>query len=412
MGADIKAGFFFSLFDCCICVADKDSDISSPIGFLLRSQFSKPDIIAFEGSSKLMAVPYTNCFQLPKVSSKCRLLCSSTRLCARFSPMHASLGTSEPALRLEAKGGSTYCLSAHESYISLLSLMCVCCEVFIIRFKHQMLVRCSPVYYGECCYISGKQKIGKADDRHRQVSTAVLVAETVECLVDPLLDSVKWDDKGLAVAIAQNVDTGAVLMQGFANREALLKTISSRRATFYSRSRSSLWTKGETSMNFINVHDIFLDCDRDSIIYLGKPDGPTCHTGAETCYYTSVDDSLNDPQVDDNRLVLTTLYLLESTISKRKEELSGSAEGKPSWTKRLLLDEKLLCTKIREEADELCRTLEENEDPSRTASEMADVLYHAMVLLARKGVKVEDVLQVLRLRFTQSGIEEKSSRKS
>lgn len=80
-----------------------------------------------------------------------------------------------------------------------------------------------------------------------------------------MLDSVKWDDKGLAVAIAQNVDTGAVLMQGFANKEALLKTISSRKATFYSRSRSTLWTKGETSMNFINVCDVFLDCDHDSV---------------------------------------------------------------------------------------------------------------------------------------------------
>jgi len=76
---------------------------------------------------------------------------------------------------------------------------------------------------------------------------------------------VKWDEKGLAVAIAQDVDTGAILMQGFANREALATTISSRKATFYSRSRSSLWTKGEISMNFINVDDIFLDCDRDSV---------------------------------------------------------------------------------------------------------------------------------------------------
>ncbi|KAL8529440.1 hypothetical protein ACS0TY_006753 [Phlomoides rotata] len=69
-------------------------------------------------------------------------------------------------------------------------------------------------------------------------------------------------------------------------------------------------------MNFINVCDIFLDCDWDSIIYLGKPDGPTCHTGAETCYYTSVDEVINDPQVDGNKLALTTLYLLESTISE------------------------------------------------------------------------------------------------
>lgn len=111
-----------------------------------------------------------------------------------------------------------------------------------------------------------------------------------------LLDSVKWDDKGLAVAIAQNVDTGAILMQGFVNRDALATTISSRKATFYSRSRSQLWTKGETSMNFINIHDVFLDCDRDSIIYLGTPDGPTCHTGAETCYYTSAFDFLKDSQ--------------------------------------------------------------------------------------------------------------------
>ncbi|XP_062029243.1 histidine biosynthesis bifunctional protein hisIE, chloroplastic-like [Rosa rugosa] len=230
--------------------------------------------------------------------------------------------------------------------------------------------------------------------------------------VETVLDSVKWDDKGLAVAIAQNVNTGAILMQGFANREAVATTISSRKATFYSRSRSTLWTKGETSNNFINVHDIFLDCDRDSIIYLGKPDGPTCHTGAETCYYTSVIDLLEDQQSGGDKFPLTTLNSLESTIAKRKGELEVPQSGKPSWTRRLLLDEKLLCSKIREEADELCRTLEENEDKSRTASEMGDVLYHSMVLLALKDGKMEDVLEILRRRFSQSGIEEKRSRKT
>ncbi|KAF0917512.1 hypothetical protein E2562_020622 [Oryza meyeriana var. granulata] len=232
----------------------------------------------------------------------------------------------------------------------------------------------------------------------------------VDPKVKALLDSVKWDSKGLAVAIAQNVDTGAILMQGFANKEALATTISTRKATFYSRSRSSLWTKGETSMNFINVHDIFLDCDRDSIIYLGKPDGPTCHTGAETCYYSSVYDALQGSKSDQDRQVATTLYSLEDTISRRKEEIVTEGSGKPSWTKKLLLDPRLLCSKISEEAGELNQTLLENEDKTCTISEMGDLLYHAMVLLRVKGVKMEEVLEILRKRFSQSGIEEKASR--
>lgn len=232
-----------------------------------------------------------------------------------------------------------------------------------------------------------------------------------ESKLDILLDSVKWDDKGLAVAIAQHVDTGAVLMQGFANRDALATTISSKKATFYSRSRSKLWTKGETSMNYINICDIFLDCDRDSILYLGMPVGPSCHTGSETCYYTSVFDSLYGSQAKENKLAMTTLQSLEATIVQRKAEISELSTAKPSWTRRLLLDKKLLCSKIREEADELCRTLEDSEEIPRTASEMADVLYHAMVLLSVRGVTVEEVLTVLRQRFSRSGIEEKRSRK-
>eukprot|EP00257_Ricinus_communis_P013307 XP_015570718.1 histidine biosynthesis bifunctional protein hisIE, chloroplastic [Ricinus communis] len=170
-------------------------------------------------------------------------------------------------------------------------------------------------------------------------------AKKSESKVETLLDSVKWDEKGLAVAIAQNIDTGAVLMQGFVNRNALATNLA--------------------------IH----------------------------C------------QVQGKRLALTTLYSLESTISQRKAELAAPQEGKPSWTRRLLDDPNLLCSKIREEADELCRTLEENEHSIHTASEMGDVLYHAMVLLAHKDVKIEDVLDVLRQRFSQSGIDEKRSRK-
>ncbi|KAJ3708841.1 hypothetical protein LUZ61_012546 [Rhynchospora tenuis] len=255
---------------------------------------------------------------------------------------------------------------------------------------------------------SGCAPVSASVERTSGSNTAVQLDSKVETI----LDSVKWDSKGLAVAIAQNIDTGSILMQGFANRDALAKTILSRKATFYSRSRSSLWTKGETSMNFINVHDVFLDCDRDSIIYLGKPDGPTCHTGAETCYYTSVYDMMEGSKEDkEERLAKTTLYSLEATISKRKEEIKTLPNGKPSWTKKLLLNQELLCSKVREEAGELIQTLLENEDKDRTASEMADLLYHSMVLLNLKDVPMEEVLEVLRKRFSQSGVEEKNSRK-
>ncbi|KAK3128490.1 hypothetical protein QOZ80_6BG0462420 [Eleusine coracana subsp. coracana] len=160
-------------------------------------------------------------------------------------------------------------------------------------------------------------------------------------------------------------------------------------------------------MNFINVHDIFLDCDHDSIIYLGKPDGPTFHTGAETCYYTSVFDALQGLETTQERLVTTTLYSLEDTISRRQVT---EESDKPSWTKKLLLDSQLLCSKIREEAGELIQTLLGKEDKSCAASEMADLVYHAMVLLRVKDVKMEEVFEVLRKRTSQSGIEEKSSR--
>ncbi|TYH52949.1 hypothetical protein ES332_D09G064300v1 [Gossypium tomentosum] len=243
---------------------------------------------------------------------------------------------------------------------------------------------CSFFPAGVCGGFNNKKRINAVVfSLLRKISNDV----NIESNVDILLDSIKWDDKGLAVAIAQNVDTGAILMQGFVNKDALATTITSRKATFFSQSGATLWTKGETSNNFINIYDMF-------IIYLGKPDVPTCHTGLETCYFTSIGDLLKEQEVEETNLALTTLYSLESTISKRELELAGK-HGKPSA-----------------EADELCRPLEEKEDSSCTASEMANVIYHAMVLLRRKDVKIENVLEVLRRRFSQSGIEEKQSRAS
>lgn len=232
------------------------------------------------------------------------------------------------------------------------------------------------------------------------------------------LDSLRWNGDGLVTVIAQHVDTGEVLMQAYADRNAISETLQTGLATFYSRSRHERWCKGETSGHFIKVARVFADCDRDSIVYLGDPIGPACHTGARTCWFTEAevgeDGSVGASGHYEQHAVhspATTLYALERTIRQRREEARQQTDGqKPSWTARLLSDPQLLCKKVREEAGELCQTLEAGEGAERAASEMADLLYHSMVLLNLQGVAMEDVLRVLRKRFGTSGIEEKAAR--
>ena len=239
------------------------------------------------------------------------------------------------------------------------------------------------------------------------------------------LSSLKLDKSGLCSAVAQHVDSGEILMAAFATPEAVRETLATGLATFYSRSRDELWTKGLTSGNTIGVVSLHYDCDRDCIVYLGVPRGPACHTGARTCFFSEARPSAaagagGDMQVDlvPDSFPQSTLFRLENTIAARKAAAAaaaagGGAEGsKPSWTAKLLRDPALLCEKVREEADELCRALELGEGKERVASEMADVLYHSMVLLGQQDVPVEDVLAILRQRFGTSGIEEKASRRS
>jgi phosphoribosyl-AMP cyclohydrolase / phosphoribosyl-ATP pyrophosphohydrolase len=235
-----------------------------------------------------------------------------------------------------------------------------------------------------------------------------------EAALKEFLDGLKYDVNGFVVAIAQDVDTGAILMQGFADRTAVEYTLKNRKATFWSRSQKKLWTKGETSGNFIEVQSVHLDCDRDSLIYLGIPSGPTCHTGAHTCYYKRVDGVGGAAAEKDGgrhtaEEALTTLYELEATIEARRVEQVDD-DAKPSWTRRLLDNPELLCKKIREEAGELCQTWEEDEGKQAATNEMADVLYHSMVMLNKQGVPMSDVLAVLRQRFGTSGVAEKASR--
>ncbi|KFM27014.1 Histidine biosynthesis bifunctional protein hisIE, chloroplastic [Auxenochlorella protothecoides] len=196
----------------------------------------------------------------------------------------------------------------------------------------------------------------------------------------------------------------------------LLSATSMRLATFYSRSRKGRWCKGETSGHFIKVLSVHLDCDRDSLIYVGDPIGPACHTNAPTCYFTTLkreeDGKVREAGTHTSRAEspLPTLFALERIIADRRAQ--AAVEGaKPSWTAKLLSNPELLCSKIREEAGELCATWEEDEGRERTVSEAADLLYHAMVFLNHQGVSLEEVSATLRQRFAISGLVEKAARK-
>jgi len=223
----------------------------------------------------------------------------------------------------------------------------------------------------------------------------------------------------------QHIDTGELLMQAFADRAAVSETLQTGLATFRSRSRGGRWCKGETSGAYLFVSSVHADCDGDSLVYLSEPAGPACHTGSPSCWFSVAEVAKSgDEDVasvaaragDRSAAPLPTLLSLERTIAQRAAEAasanSNSEPAKPpSWTAKLLADPKLLCSKVREEADELARALEDSEGKERVASEAADLLYHAAVLLNAAGVQMEDVGAVLRKRFGTSGVVEKASRK-
>lgn len=208
-----------------------------------------------------------------------------------------------------------------------------------------------------------------------------------------------FDDRGLIVAIAQDRRSGEVRMVGWMTAEALARTAETGLATFHSRSRGRLWVKGESSGNRLRVHEIWLDCDADSVLLLVEPEGPTCHTGRPTCFFR---DSSGAETSEHGAPVLAAL---EHRIEARKLD---SAER--SYT-RTLLDggPALIGAKLREEADELARAVAQESD-QRVAEEAADLLYHLCVALAGRSVPVNAVMSVLAARANTSGLVEKARR--
>ena len=187
---------------------------------------------------------------------------------------------------------------------------------------------------------------------------------------------------GLVPAIIQDPATGKVLMLGYMNQEAYEKTMATGKVTFYSRSRQCLWTKGETSGNYLHLVSISVDCDNDTLLVKATPDGPTCHTGTDTCW---------GEKNETNPLLF--LSELQDFIIKRHEEMP---EG--SYTTSLFKDGlNRMAQKVGEEALELVIEAV-NGTNDRLIYEGSDMLYHLIVLLTSKGLRIEDMARELQER--------------
>ena len=194
--------------------------------------------------------------------------------------------------------------------------------------------------------------------------------------------SLAWEKMdGLLPAIAQDATSGKVLMQGYMNRDAVEKTLSQGNLTFYSRSKQRLWMKGESSGNTLTLVELTSDCDNDAILALVNPQGPTCHTGKESCWF--------DSQTSD----FTFLADLERVLADRKNADPGSSYTASLYNKGI----KRIAQKVGEEGVEtaLAATVEDHEE---LKNEAADLLYHLMVLLQASSLSMAEVVSILRKR--------------
>jgi phosphoribosyl-AMP cyclohydrolase / phosphoribosyl-ATP pyrophosphohydrolase len=196
------------------------------------------------------------------------------------------------------------------------------------------------------------------------------------------IDYSKYAD-GLVPAIVQDYDTDKVLMMGFMNEAALLKTEELGRVTFYSRSKQRLWTKGEESGNFLELKSIAIDCDNDTLLIKAHPKGPVCHTGADTCWMEKNHNS-------------NFLNYLEDIIALRKK-----ASVEESYVARLFAKGmNKMAQKVGEEAVELVIEAKDNNE-ELFLNEAADLMFHYLILLNAKGYKLDNVVDILKQRHSK-----------
>ncbi len=219
------------------------------------------------------------------------------------------------------------------------------------------------------------------------------------------IEDVKFDERGLVPAIVQDARTKEVLTLAYMNAESLARTLDERETWFWSRSRETLWHKGETSGNTQRVLDVRIDCDKDALVVLVEPAGPACHTGAQSCFYNELEevrassldvvDNSGGDKAHDLGAVLDTLY---EVIENRKKEMPQGSYTTYLFDKGL---DKIL-KKVGEESAETIIAAK-NEDTAALASETSDLLYHLMVLLVERNVKLDVVRDELARRSVKGG---------
>jgi phosphoribosyl-AMP cyclohydrolase / phosphoribosyl-ATP pyrophosphohydrolase len=211
-----------------------------------------------------------------------------------------------------------------------------------------------------------------------------------------------YDDRGLVPCIVQDADTGTVLMLAWMNAEALRLTRETRTVHFWSRSRQALWKKGETSGHTLAVVELRVDCDLDAVLVRASPAGPTCHTGATSCFFHR--DDGDDDALDDGP-ALPILHRLARIIDARRD-----ATAERSYTKSLLdAGMPKILAKIAEEHGELAAELPAGDD-AKVIHETADLVFHIMVGLGARRIPIQAVLGELARRFGTSGHVEKARR--
>ncbi len=183
---------------------------------------------------------------------------------------------------------------------------------------------------------------------------------------------------GLLPAIVQDSVTRKVLMLGYMNPEAYQQTLDTGKVTFFSRSKQRLWVKGETSGNFLHLVSLHVDCDQDTLLVMARPEGPTCHTGTDTCFK------------EDNQGRAGFLHHLASVIAERHQNPSEKSYTSSLFNKGI----NKIAQKVGEEAVELVIEAKDD-DKNLFLNEAADLLFHLLVLLQAKGYSLDEVLQVL-----------------